>query len=300
MQSIHIRKSGEDKGMKTTDEQQFIQEYNRAYGKAIGAERKKRKLSLEKLSSGIMSRTMLEKVEKGTAQWTKIEGDTLMLRMGIPPEYFESLASGEDLERWRKREDICLLVPERLEEAAAAIGDYRRKYKKREPLEEQFLLKAEGILMLERQRTAGREGQRAILDIAVQAVKCTIPDSWEQNLGLFCLSPGELDAVLLVSAALFENGRKEKAWQLWQAVWDYPGQHGWRERAAAMILPQAAGIPPWEVWLPEGGRQGLQRKDRRLWNYCAGMGATAMYCRCWTACANVTLLFLPDRNIWNR
>ena len=240
MQSIHIRKSGEDKGMKTTDEQQFIQEYNRAYGKAIGAERKKRKLSLEKLSSGIMSRTMLEKVEKGTAQWTKIEGDTLMLRMGIPPEYFESLASGEDLERWRKREDICLLVPERLEEAAAAIGDYRRKYKKREPLEEQFLLKAEGILMLERQRTAGREGQRAILDIAVQAVKCTIPDSWEQNLGLFCLSPGELDAVLLVSAALFENGRKEKAWQLWQAVWDYPGQHGWRERAAAMILPQAA------------------------------------------------------------
>ena len=36
--------------MKTTDEQQFIQEYNRAYGKAIGAERKKRKLSLEKLS----------------------------------------------------------------------------------------------------------------------------------------------------------------------------------------------------------------------------------------------------------
>ena len=72
MQSIHIRKSGEDKGMKTTDEQQFIQEYNRAYGKAIGAERKKRKLSLEKLSSGIMSRTMLEKVEKGTAQWTKI------------------------------------------------------------------------------------------------------------------------------------------------------------------------------------------------------------------------------------
>lgn len=227
--------------MKRTKEQEFIREYNRAYGKAIGAERKKRKLSLEKLSSGIMSRTMLEKVEKGTAQWTKMEGDTLMLRMGIPSEYFESLASGEDLERWRKREDICLLVPGLPEEAAAAIDGYRKKYKKREPLEEQFLRKAEVILMLERQkRTAEGEAPEAILNTAVQAVNCTVPDGWEQNLGTLCLSPGELDAVLLVSAALFENGSKEEAWQLWQAVWDYPGQHGWRERAMTMILPQAA------------------------------------------------------------
>ena len=153
--------------MKRTKEQEFIREYNRAYGKAVGAERKKRKLSLENLSSGIMSRTKMEMVEKGTAQWTKMEGDTLMLRMGIPPEYFESLASGEDLERWRKREDICLLVPAQPEEAAAAIGDYRSKYRKREPLEEQFLLKAEGILMLERQRTAGGEAPGAILDTAM-------------------------------------------------------------------------------------------------------------------------------------
>ena len=228
--------------MKATREQEFIREYNRAYGSAIGSERKKRKLSLEKLSSGIMSRTKLEMVENGTAQWTKMEGDTLMLRMGIPPEYFESLASGEDLERWRKREDICLLIPAQLEEAAAEIGDYRSKYRKRELLEEQFLLKAEGILMLERQRTAGGEAEdpKIILDTAMQAVKCTIPEGWEQNLGAFCLSPGELDAVLLVSAALFENGRKEEAWQLWQAVWDYPGQHGWRKRAMTMVLPQAA------------------------------------------------------------
>lgn len=235
------KKSGENRGMRRTREQEFIREYNRGYGRAVGAERKKRKLSMEILSSGIMSRTMLEKVEKGTAQWTKMEGDTLMLRMGIPPEYFESLASGEDLERWRKREDICLLVPGLPEEAAAAINDYRKEYKKREPLEEQFLLKAEGILMLERQkRTADREAPEAILNTAAQAVSCTVPDGWEQDLGALCLSPGELDAVLLVSAALFENGRREEAWRLWQAVWDYPGQHGWRERAVIMILPQAA------------------------------------------------------------
>ncbi len=225
--------------MRTINEQEFIQEYNKVYGKILGAERKKRKLTLEKLSSGIMSRTMLDRVEKGTVQWTKMEGDTLMLRMGIPPEYFESLASGEDLERWRSREDICLLVPEQPEEAAAAIHNYRKKYKKREPLEEQFLLKAEVILMLIGQRTGGREASAVILDTAVEAVNCTVPDGWTQGLESFCLSPGELDAVLLASAALFINGRKEEAGQLWQAVWDYPGQHGWRERVTAMTLPQA-------------------------------------------------------------
>ena len=81
--------------MKDTNEQEFIREYNQVYGKVVSLERKKRGLTLEQLSSGIMSRTALEKVEKGAAQWTKVEGDTLMLRMGIPPEYFESLASGE-------------------------------------------------------------------------------------------------------------------------------------------------------------------------------------------------------------
>ena len=176
--------------MRTINEQEFIQEYNKVYGKILGAERKKRKLTLEKLSSGIMSRTMLDRVEKGTVQWTKMEGDTLMLRMGIPPEYFESLASGEDLERWRSREDICLLVPEQPEEAAAAIHNYRKKYKKREPLEEQFLLKAEVILMLIGQRTGGREASAVILDTAVEAVNCTVPDGWTQGLESFCLSPG--------------------------------------------------------------------------------------------------------------
>ena len=69
--------------MGNISEQEFILEYNKTYGQMIRQERRKRKLSLEDLSSGILSRTALEKVEKGEAQWTKLTGDTLMLRMGI-------------------------------------------------------------------------------------------------------------------------------------------------------------------------------------------------------------------------
>ena len=174
-----------------------------------------------------------------------------MLRMGIPPEYFESLASGEDLERWRLREDICLLVPERSEEAVAAINGYRMKYKRRENLEEQFLLKAEAILMLTQQR-ASTGSSEVLLDTAIQAVNCTIQGGWKQCLESLCLSPGELEAALLVSAALFENDRKAEAWQLWEKVWEYPRQNKWLERAMAMILPQAAILGIWMASAPDG------------------------------------------------
>ena len=242
-------------------EQEFILEHNRAYGQMIRKERHRRKLSLESLSSGILSRTALEKVEKGKAQWTKLTGDTLMLRMGILPEYFESLSAGEDLDRWRLREDICLLVPDGREQAAAKIREYQETYSKREPLEEQFLLKAETVLMLWQTRAGSGEAWRrdemdcprvhiesmaevgAVLEKARQALECTVRPGWEQQIGKLCLSPGELEAVLLIGAALLAGGREAKAaqaWALWQAVWEYPGAHGWTEGVKMLILPQAA------------------------------------------------------------
>ena len=62
--------------MEHISEQELILKYNRVYGQVIRQERRKRKLSLEELSSGILSRTALEKVEKGKTQWTKLTGDT--------------------------------------------------------------------------------------------------------------------------------------------------------------------------------------------------------------------------------
>lgn len=244
--------------MEHINEQELILKYNRVYGQVIRQERRKRKLSLEELSSGILSRTALEKVEKGKTQWTKLTGDTLMLRMGVLPEYFESLSSGEELDRWRMREDICLLVPGKPEAAEEKLKEYREKYIKREPLEEQFLLKAEVILMLShveaKLRSALYQGQKtqeqahikneaaAILDKARQAADCTIQGDWEQYLAKRWLSPGELEAVLLVSAALFLDGSEDRAWALWQSVWEYPQANNWKERAMVMILPQAAAL----------------------------------------------------------
>lgn len=269
-QSLYWLECERIRGMEHISEQEFILNHNKVYGTVLRYERQARKLSLEELSSGILSHTALDNVEKGRAQWTKVAGDTLMLRMGILPEYFESLASGTELERWRLREDICLLVPARPDEAIARIAEYRKTYENRDPLEEQFLLKAEAILMLVRQRRndecssrerkpqsrlpshIGHTDAALVLNTARRAVECTVREGWEANLNALCLSPGELDTILLFCVALFLAGHHAKAWKLWQAVWNYPSEHLWKERAVTLILPQAAILG---IWLALASKQ---------------------------------------------
>ena len=119
------------------------QEYNQIYGTILREERKKRMISREELASGILSRTALENLESGKSGWRKLTGDTLLQRMGVATDYFEMVASADELDRWRMREDICLLTPTRPEETEMKIAEYREKYHMREALEEQFLQKAE-------------------------------------------------------------------------------------------------------------------------------------------------------------
>lgn len=234
------------RGRKGIDKGEFARQYNKAYAEILCQEREKRQISRDKLANGIMSRTTLENMEKRIIGWKKLAGDTMMQRMGISTDYFETLSSGEELDRWRLREDICVLVWDNPGEVGKKLEEYRLKYKRREPLEEQFLLKAEVFLMLT--YMAGYRGNswseagRDVLALARQAVDCTVPMGWEQSGGLsaLLLAPGELEAILLVGAALFMQGRKEDAWELQQAVWKYPGEHGWSERLQVLILPQAA------------------------------------------------------------
>ncbi len=92
----------------------FEREYNQICGKILGEERSKREISREELARGIISKTALGQIETGRIGWTKLPGDTLMHRMGVGTDYFEVVASAEELDRWRRREDICLLLPARL------------------------------------------------------------------------------------------------------------------------------------------------------------------------------------------
>ena len=233
----------------------FEREYNQICGKMLQEEREKRGISREELARGILSKTALGHMETGRIGWTKLPGDTLMHRMGVGTDYFEVVASAEELDRWRRREDICLLLPARPGEAVGKLREYRHVYGKREPLEEQFLCKAEALLALLDWRRDGEEADAARLsDMARRAVHCTVPEGWERGMEDLWLAPSELEAVLLEAAARMVRGREEEAWELWQAVRRYPKAHHWRERVEALIAPQTAMLG---IWLSLQGRRGI-------------------------------------------
>ena len=240
--------------MGKTESREFAREYNRNCGGILKRERLKRNISREKLGQGIMSEIALGNIEDGKAGWTKVIGDTLLQRMGVSADYFEVVASAGELDRWRMREDICMLMPFRRDEALMKVQEYRKKFKNMASIEEQFLKKVEVLA-----RFAGGDGEKTsgncfqdaltklspkdgkqILDMACEAVSCTIRREWQENLDSLWLSPGELEALLLVAAAQAVCGRGEEAWGLLQAVWDYPRRHGWEERIEVLVIPQAA------------------------------------------------------------
>lgn len=243
---------------KVCGQQKVTEEYNRACGVIFRKERKKRGLSVETMASGLLSRTALGKMETGEIGWQKLTGDTLFQRMGIWPDYFEMLASSEEMERWRLREDICLVIADRPGEAEEKIGEYREKYRDREPLEEQFLRKAElFLLLLERAENAGGEHARdesRILRMAEEAVTCTLPGHWKNGLRDMPAAPSELEAVLLEGWARMTCGRNEEAWKCQSDVWEYPERHKWEDRMTVRIRPQAALL---------GMELALQEKDSR-------------------------------------
>ena len=132
-------------------QERFTCEYNKVCGSIFREERKSRGMSLEKIAAGLLSKTALGNMESGKTGWRKVTGDTLFQRLGILPDYFEMVASSDELERWRMREDISLLISDQDRKAQDMIREYRERYSDREPIEEQFLQKAELLLLLKEQ-----------------------------------------------------------------------------------------------------------------------------------------------------
>lgn len=218
---------------------QIIKTYNEACRKLFIQEKIKRKISDEQLSKGICERRTLTNLKNGKTHWTKVTGDILMQRMGVYNEYFEVAASAEELKRWRAREDICLLFGEQPQKAIENIKQYRELYKKRQPVEEQFLLRIEAaILLLENRKES--EYKEKVFNMAKRAVECTVSENLYTDLSQLLLAPAELEAFILLAAAYHICGKEEEAWQIQQQVWHYPKQHQWEERMECLIRPQTA------------------------------------------------------------
>ena len=214
-------------------------------------ERCRRGISEQKISRGVCTRTELRKMENGDTPWKKMIGDYLLQRLGVPTEYFEVMADARELNGWRDREDICLIIFEQSQKAQQLLEVYKKKYRKKTPFEEQFLKKMQTILLMqaykksfesksvdfEREKSEGEN----LVESARQTVLCTLPDGWEKKkLSKFLLAPCELESILLLANCLLLIGKTEEAMQMHKKVADYVKQAKFEPKVQILIYPQVA------------------------------------------------------------
>lgn len=229
----------------------WLRRYNQYCGKFMYKERCRRGISEQKISRGVCTRTELRKMENGDTPWKKMIGDYLLQRLGVPTEYFEVMADARELNGWRDREDICLVVFEQPQKAQQLLEVYQKKYRKKTPFEEQFLKKMQTILLMqaykksfesksvdvEREKSDGEN----LVESAQQTVLCTLPDGWEKKkLSKFLLAPCELESILLLANCLLLIGKTDEAMQMHKKVADYVKQAKFEPKVQILIYPQVA------------------------------------------------------------
>lgn len=214
-------------------------------------ERCRRGISEQKISRGVCTRTELRLMENGETPWKKMTGDYLLQRLGVPTEYFEVMADARELNGWRDREDICLIIFEQPQKAQQLLETYQKKYRKKSPFEEQFLKKMQTILLMqaykkrfesksvdvEREKSEGEN----LVESARQTVLCTLPGGWEKKkLSKFLLAPCELESILLLANCLLLIGKTDEAMQMHKKVADYVKQAKFEPKVQILIYPQVA------------------------------------------------------------
>lgn len=229
----------------------WLRRYNQYCGKFMYKERCRCGISEQKISRGVCTRTELRKMENGDMPWKKMIGDYLLQRLGVPTEYFEVMADARELNGWRDREDICLVVFEQPQKAQQLLEVYQKKYRKKTPFEEQFLKKMQTILLMqaykksfesksvdvEREKSEGEN----LVESARQTVLCTLPDGWEKKrLSKFLLAPCELESILLLANCLLLIGKTDEAMQMHKKVAEYVKQAKFEPKVQILIYPQVA------------------------------------------------------------
>lgn len=229
----------------------WLRRYNQYCGKFMYKERCRSGISEQKISRGVCTRTELRKMENGDIPWKKMIGDYLLQRLGVPTEYFEVMADARELNGWRDREDICLIIFEQPQKAQQLLETYQKKYRKKTPFEEQFLRKMQTILLMqaykksfesksvdvEREKSEGEN----LVESAQQTVLCTLPDGWEKKkLSKFLLAPCELESILLLANCLLLIGKTDEAMQMHKKVADYVKQAKFEPKVQILIYPQVA------------------------------------------------------------
>lgn len=162
------------------------------FGNYIAELRKKRNLSMEQLSEGLCSVSMLGRFEKGERLPGKRLRDRLLSRLGETNTAYENFLDGDEYTLWKLRQQILdSIVGWQREKANILLEKYAKQCDMGNPLEKQFVLTMKAQLC--RRDGASRE---TLSELHKEALKQSVPKIDDRSIVGMCLSIQEVDLVL--------------------------------------------------------------------------------------------------------
>lgn len=151
-------------------------------------------VSLEQLSKGLMTPSMLARIEKGKRSVYKNTRDFLIGRLGVASDWYENLLSLEDYAAWEQQKDILYAVEQgdiqKAQKLLAVCGTQKNKSIS-EKIKKQFCLVMQAELLKQQGASPGE-----ISGCYGRAVRITVPDVDRLCLERRMLSIQEVNMIL--------------------------------------------------------------------------------------------------------
>ena len=162
------------------------------FGQYISNLRKEKSFSLEQLSDGLCTVSMLSRFERGEREPDKLLQKRFLSRLGVVPENYENFLYYDDYCRWEKRQGILHhILEENMDEAKVLLEVYRKEYKMQEALEYQFYL----AMLAQIRRYEGADFSELEM-LFEQALQLTVPEINTRSFRNRVLSLEELNLLL--------------------------------------------------------------------------------------------------------
>lgn len=174
------------------DTQKALRESDPAFASFLQRVRKERNIYLEQLAEGLMSASQLARIEKGQRPVHKNMRDRLLGRLGIASDLYENLLDIDDYRTWECQRNIILAVEQQETiKAQQLIAEYGRQKLSKDKLKQQFCLVMKAEVL--------KQQNADLMEIGAcyeQAVKLTVPNIEQLNLGKSLLSIQEVNMIL--------------------------------------------------------------------------------------------------------
>lgn len=144
--------------------------------------RQGKSVTLERLSQGLCSVSMLKRIESGERLPGKMLRDRLLARLGLANDGYEDFLETDEYELWKKRQRLLRAVEDKdIETAEKMICQYEQQEAKENEIELQFYLVMRAQIM----QYQGAE-QAKLKSVFGKALDCTISgknvDQWKRSL----------------------------------------------------------------------------------------------------------------------